>query len=147
MHELFRRFSQRVSGLAGSVGAFALAFLVIVVWAVSGPAFKFSDTWQLVINTGTTIVTFLMVFLIQNTQNRESQAVHAKLDELILKLDAADNKLMGAEHLSDEELETLQEHYKGLTGTVSQHVGSQFDRGEQVRPDGDVEPEAAGRSK
>ena len=128
MHEVFRKFAQQVSAMAGSVGAFTLAFLVIIIWGVSGPAFGFSDTWQLVINTGTTIVTFLMVFLIQNTQNRESQAVHAKLDELILKLEAADNHLMGAEHLSDEELSALQEHYKELADSATHHIESRAQR-------------------
>jgi hypothetical protein len=82
MNELFRKFAQRVSLLVGSAGAFALALLVIVAWAATGPLFGYSDTWQLVINTGTTIVTFLIVFLIQNTQNRDARAIHIKLDEL-----------------------------------------------------------------
>jgi low affinity Fe/Cu permease len=117
--EIFRRFAMAVSVLAGSVGAFTLAMLVILSWALMGPAFGFSDTWQLVINTGTTIVTFLMVFLIQNTQNRESRAVHAKLDELLLKLREADNHLIEAEEMSDEELEKLRARYLRLAGSVT----------------------------
>ena len=89
-----------------------LATLVIVVWAVSGPLFGYSDTWQLVINTGTTIVTFLMVFLIQHTQNRDSLAIQVKLDELIIKLHGAGNELAGAEDLCDEDLEALHETYR-----------------------------------
>jgi len=107
LNEVFRYMAQHMAHASGSAQAFLLAFLVVLVWAMTGPLFNFSDTWQLVINTSTTIVTFLMVFLIQNTQNRGSQAMHAKLDELIIKLQAADNKLVVAEDLSDEELEKL----------------------------------------
>jgi low affinity Fe/Cu permease len=107
MREVFRRFAHLVSMAAGSVTAFLLALTVIVIWAVTGPLFGFSDTWQLVINTGTTIVTFLMVFLIQNTQNRDSQALHAKLDDLLIAVKEADNALVEAENLSDEDLEQV----------------------------------------
>ena len=93
MQEMFRKFSNKVSDIAGSVYAFGVAGVVILCWAVTGPIFKFSDTWQLIINTGTTIVTFLMVFLIQNTQNRDNTALHAKLDELIVHTVGARNKL------------------------------------------------------
>ena len=89
-----------------------VAVLVIIVWGVSGPLFNYSDTWQLVINTGTTIVTFLMVFLIQHTQNRDSLAFQVKLDELIIKLHGAGNELAGAEDLCDEDLEALHETYR-----------------------------------
>ena len=105
MQELFRKFSNRISDIAGSLFAFGLALIVILAWAVTGPIFGFSDTWQLVVNTGTTIVTFLMVFLIQNTQNRDNSALHAKLDELIVHTVGARNKLAMAEDFSDAELE------------------------------------------
>jgi low affinity Fe/Cu permease len=94
------------------VPAFLIALTIVLVWAVTGPLFAFSDTWQLVINTGTTIVTFLMVFLIQNTQNRDSQALHAKLDELVIAMKGADNNLVEAEDLPDDQLESLKEHFQ-----------------------------------
>jgi low affinity Fe/Cu permease len=111
-NETFRTFAQYAAKASGSAMAFLAAFVIVMVWAVTGPLFAFSDTWQLVINTGTTIVTFLMVFLIQNTQNRDSQALHAKLDELIIKLESADNKLVVAEDLPDEELKDLMDKQK-----------------------------------
>jgi low affinity Fe/Cu permease len=111
MQEIFRRFATRASELTGTVWAFALATLVIVVWAITGPIFKFSDTWQLIINTGTTIVTFLMVFLIQNTQNRDNSALHAKLDEIILHTEGAHNQLAAAEEFTDEQLREIKEHF------------------------------------
>lgn len=114
MNELFRKFSQKASILVGSPWAFIAAVAVIIIWAVSGPFFGFSDTWQLVINTGTTIVTFLMVFLIQNTQNRDAVAIHLKLDELIRGLDGARNKLVDLEELPDEELERLKKEFQRL---------------------------------
>ena len=104
---VFNRFSNQVARITGRPISFALCLLVIVFWAVTGPIFHFSDTWQLVINTGTTIITFLMVFLIQNTQNRESEAIQAKLDELIRALEQADNRFIGIEHLTDEDLEAI----------------------------------------
>src|SRR5580704_966530 len=100
----FRRFAQWVSLVVGSSRAFVFALCAIAIWAVTGPIFRFSDTWQLVINTGTTVVTFLMVFLIQTTQNRDAHAIHLKLDELIRATRNAHNDLIGLEHLSDEEL-------------------------------------------
>jgi low affinity Fe/Cu permease len=114
LNELFRRFSSHASRLTGTASAFLLAFLVVFVWALTGPIFHFSDTWQLVINTGTTIVTFLMVFLIQNTQNRDSAAFHAKLDELVIALKGASNEVVSAEDLSDEDLRRLHDHYHAL---------------------------------
>jgi len=112
MRELFRKFAQITSQVVGSSWAFILAVAVIATWAVTGPMFHYSDTWQLVINTGTTIITFLMVFLIQNTQNRDARALHLKLDEVIRAMRNAHNEMISIEHLSDEELETLAEHYE-----------------------------------
>jgi low affinity Fe/Cu permease len=108
----FTSFAQKTSQLAGRPFTFVLATLTIIVWAATGPMFGYSDTWQLVINTGTTIVTFLMVFLIQHTQNRDSLAIQVKLDELIIKLHGAGNELAGAEDLCDEDLEALHETYR-----------------------------------
>jgi low affinity Fe/Cu permease len=109
---LFTMFAQKTAYLAGKPFAFLLATATIIVWAVTGPLFGYSDTWQLVINTGTTIVTFLMVFLIQNSQNRDSLAFQVKLDELIIKLHGAGNEIAGAEDLCDEDLEKLHETYR-----------------------------------
>jgi len=106
-NRVFADIASRTAKATGSPWAFVLCLTVVVVWAISGPLFKFSDTWQLVINTGTTIVTFLMVFLIQNTQNRDGLAIQAKLDELILTSDA-ENEFVGIEKLTDKELEALQ---------------------------------------
>jgi len=108
----FTVFAQKTAQLAGRPITFLLAVITIIVWAVTGPMFGYSDTWQLVINTGTTIVTFLMVFLIQNSQNRDSLAFQVKLDELIIKLRGAGNEIAGAEDLCDEDLEALHEAYK-----------------------------------
>ncbi|MES2987053.1 MAG: low affinity iron permease family protein [Pseudomonadota bacterium] len=104
MGKLFERFAQLVAGWAGRPPAFVLAFTVVIVWGITGPLFKVSDTWQLVINTGTTIVTFLMVFLIQNAQNRDAAAIQCKLDEVIRALDDGRNEFIGIEHLSEQEL-------------------------------------------
>src|SRR5687768_10986492 len=121
-HDFFRRFAHRTSTGVGSPWAFVLAFTTILLWAVTGPIFRFSDTWQLVINTGTTIVTFLMVFLIQNTQNRDAIAIHLKLDELIRALKGARNQLVDIEELSDEELEKLRCEFRRLSaGQLDKH--------------------------
>src|SRR5436190_20473391 len=114
VRDVFRVFARRSSVILGSAWAFVVAVLIIVVWGLTGPAFHFSDTWQLIINTGTTIVTFLMVFLIQNTQNRDAKAVHLKLDEIIRALNKARNELVDLEDLSDEELTKLEEQFKQL---------------------------------
>ncbi|HEY8490680.1 MAG TPA: low affinity iron permease family protein [Dehalococcoidia bacterium] len=114
MHDVFRRFAHRTSEVVGSPWAFMAAVAVIVVWSVLGPLEGFSDTWQLVINTGTTIVTFLMVFLIQNTQNRDARAVHLKLDELLRSLHDARTAMIDLEELPDEELERLQRQFQRL---------------------------------
>src|SRR3954463_15410800 len=105
----FHRLAAAVARATGSAWAFIAALFVIVMWAVMGPAYRYSDTWQLVINTGTTIVTFLMVFLIQNTQNRDTRAMQLKLDELIRAVKGARNKLVSLEEMTDEELDKLQE--------------------------------------
>jgi len=108
----FTRFAKWTSRVTGRPLAFMVAFMVILVWAVTGPLFGFSDTWQLVINTGTTIVTFLMVFLIQNTQNRDSEAIQIKLDELIRAVKGAHNALLDLEELEDEELDRIHHQYE-----------------------------------
>lgn len=114
MSDAFRVFARTCSNVLGSPWAFVIALLIIVVWAATGPTFHYSDTWQLIINTGTTIVTFLMVFLIQNTQNRDAKAVHLKLDELIRALGGARNKLVDLEKLSDDDLKTLEAEFEKL---------------------------------
>ena len=112
--QLFGEIANVTSRAAGRAPTFAAAVAVVLIWAVTGPLFGFSDTWQLVINTGTTIVTFLMVFLIQNTQNRDSRALHLKLDELILSIHGARNKLIDLENCSDEELDRVQREFEVL---------------------------------
>jgi low affinity Fe/Cu permease len=112
--DAFRIFARNSSMVLGSAWAFVLAVLIIVVWGLTGPTFHFSDTWQLIINTGTTIVTFLMVFLIQNTQNRDSKALHLKLDEVIRALKGARNQLVDLEKLSDEDLNKLEKQFESL---------------------------------
>lgn len=113
MKEIFRKISSTISNIAGTAYAFLGAVTVIAVWSLTGPIFNFSDTWQLVINTGTTIVTFLMVFLIQNTQNRDAKAVHLKLDELIRATKARD-AFVDLEDLSDEELSELDKEFRSI---------------------------------
>jgi low affinity Fe/Cu permease len=112
--DTFRIFARRSAIALGTAWAFAGAVIVILVWVLTGPAFHFSDTWQLVINTATTIVTFLMVFLIQNTQNRDAKAVHLKLDEVIRALKGARNQLVDLENLSDEDLKKLEKQFQHL---------------------------------
>ncbi len=112
--QLLERFSLRATKATGSSPAFMLALSVIVVWAATGPLFHFSDTWQLVINTGTTIVTFLMVFLIQRTQNKDALAIHLKLNEIVAALEGASNRLIDVEDLTEEEIKTLHQHYQRL---------------------------------
>ena len=108
----FGRFARQVSLFCGRPAIFFLAAAVVTIWVITGPIFNFSDTWQLVINTGTTIITFLMVFLIQNTQNRDSVAIQVKLAELIMAVKGAENRLAAVEELSEEELKELQEGYR-----------------------------------
>ena len=114
MRELFRKFAQITSQVVGSSWSFILAVLIILIWGATGPMFHYSDTWQLVINTGTTIITFLMVFLIQNTQNRDAKAIHLKLDELIKGVSGARTSLVNLEQLSDADLERLQKEFERL---------------------------------
>src|SRR5690349_1946255 len=121
MIDWFEGAASRVATAAGRPKAFLLATLVIVVWAVSGPLFHWSDTWQLVINTGTTIVTFLMVFLIQNAQNRDGAAIQAKLDELIRAVGHARNEFIGIEHLSEAELVALIKALEAVAGDEQAH--------------------------
>jgi len=126
--DAFRVFARHSAIALGSAWAFAGAVLVILVWILTGPMFHFSDTWQLVINTATTIVTFLMVFLIQNTQNRDAKAAHLKLDELIRALKDARNELVDLENLSDEELKKLEKQFQRMRkraendGSPSRHA-------------------------
>ena len=110
----FEAFSGTVTRWTGSTGAFGMALAVIVVWAILGPVFRFSNTWQLVINTGTTIVTFLMVFLIQRAQNKDSLAVHLKLNELVAAMEGASNRIVDVEALSEADLRTLARYYAEL---------------------------------
>ncbi len=112
--EIFRKIASRTAHAVGSPWSFTIALTIVVLWGLSGSIFHFSDTWQLVINTGTTIVTFLMVFLIQNTQNRDSHAIHLKLDELILANKHARNRMMALEELTEEELNELQREFDRL---------------------------------
>jgi low affinity Fe/Cu permease len=114
IRDAFGVFARKTSAVLGSAWAFVCALLIIAVWALTGPTFHYSDTWQLIINTGTTIVTFLMVFLIQNTQNRDAKAVHLKLDELIRALGPARNKLVDLEKLSDDDLKKLESEFEKL---------------------------------
>jgi low affinity Fe/Cu permease len=114
----FSSAARWASKILGSGWAFAIACAVVVVWAVTGPLFGYSDAWQLVINTGTTIVTFLMVFLIQNTQNRDSRAIHLKLDELIRSIHAASNKLIELENCTDQEFDEVQRDFRNLKGRL-----------------------------
>ncbi|HWX16444.1 MAG TPA: low affinity iron permease family protein [Chthoniobacterales bacterium] len=116
--DAFRVFARRSSIILGSAWAFAGAVLVILIWILTGPTFHFSDTWQLIINTATTIITFLMVFLIQNTQNRDAKAVHLKLDEIIRALKGARNELPDLKELSDEDLKTLEKQFQRIRKTT-----------------------------
>ena len=121
--DAFRLFAQRSAIMLGSAWAFSGAVLVILVWLITGPTFHFSDTWQLIINTATTIITFLMVFLIQNTQSRDAKAMQLKLDELIRALKGARNQLVDVENLSDDDLKKLEEQFRRLR-EKSNHNGT-----------------------
>lgn len=114
MNEIFRKTSAKVAAIAGRASTFLIAVSTIILWLISGPIFNYSDTWQLAINTTTTIITFLMVFLIQNTQNRDSKAMHLKLDELIKVTKAASNTLIEIEEGTDEEMDNLEDKFKKI---------------------------------
>ena len=114
LSQILERFSLKATKATGTSMSFILALSVIIIWGFTGPLFHFSDTWQLVINTGTTIVTFLMVFLIQRAQNKAAQAIHIKLNEIVAGLEGASNRLIDVEDLTEEELETLHKHYQKL---------------------------------
>jgi low affinity Fe/Cu permease len=124
MDRFFTQFAQSGAMMAGRPQAFILALAIILVWGLSGPVFGWSDTWQLVINTGTTIVTFLMVFLIQNAQNRDASAIQAKLDELIRALEPARNEFIGIEHLTETELEKIRKLLEDTYGEGSLRHGA-----------------------
>jgi low affinity Fe/Cu permease len=122
IRDIFRHFARKSSAVLGTAWAFIGALIIIAVWGLTGPVFRFSDTWQLIINTGTTIVTFLMVFLIQNTQNRDAKAMHLKLDELIRAIKGARNRLVDLEKLSDEELKQLEDQFTRLRNKASERA-------------------------
>jgi low affinity Fe/Cu permease len=122
VRDFFRRFAHQVSLAVGSAWAFSLAVAAVLLWAVTGPLFGYSDTWQLTINTGTTVITFLVVFVIQNTQNRDARAVHLKLDELIRASKGARNRLVELEELSDEELDGLHREFHELRAHFAQRA-------------------------
>ena len=131
MLDWFNSVARKTAGYVGSPWAFVLAISVILVWGVSGPIFHYSDTWQLVINTGTTIVTFLMVFLIQNTQTRDARAIHLKLDEIIRSIEGARNELIDLEEVTDEELDALQKQFPEIHtsgGTSAKQILTAIDR-------------------
>ncbi|MCC2630414.1 MAG: putative small integral rane protein [Candidatus Paceibacter sp.] len=126
MNELFRKIAHKASEIVGSANIFMFALILIIIWAMSGHYYNYSDTWQLVINTGTTILTFLMVILIQNTQNREARATQLKLDELIWGIKSARNKLIDLEDMSDEEIEKMQKEFEHIREkiTARKHTNS-----------------------
>jgi low affinity Fe/Cu permease len=121
MREYFRKFAHDAAWAMGTSWAFFIACVVVIVWSITGPAFGYSDTWQLVINTGTTIVTFLMVFLIQATQNRDSKAIHLKLDELLRAIGKARTGLVGLENMSEEELNRLEQEFSAIKARQARH--------------------------
>lgn len=122
LSQILERFSRKTTEATGTSTAFIIALLVIIVWIVTGPLFKFSDTWQLVINTGTTIVTFLMVFLIQRSQNKDALAIHLKLNEIVAALEGASNRLIDVEDLSEEEIKILHKHYQRLVAMAKKDI-------------------------
>ncbi|MBO9595999.1 MAG: low affinity iron permease family protein [Niabella sp.] len=121
----FERLAARITYWAGSFVAFGAAFALVLIWLVLGPVFNYSDTWQLVINTGTTIITFLMVFLIQKTQNKDSRAIQLKLDELIAASKEASNRMVDIEDLTEDELEVLHRYYQRLSGKIDDRKNRQ----------------------
>ena len=141
MRETFRTFAARVSEWVGGPMAFVVGLALIVAWAITGPIFGFSDTWQLVVNTATTIVTFLMVFLIQNTQNRDARAIHLKLDELLRAVKGARTAMVALETSTDEELAELQEEFERLHHRLLAH-----DQRGRVTPVPETPPDSAPRA-
>jgi len=138
MNDHFMAAAKATSRILGTPRAFAAAVLIVLVWGLSGPAFGFSDTWQLVINTGTTIVTFLMVFLIQNTQNRDALAMHLKLDELIQTMDGARLRLIGLEESTDRELNELQDEFHHVQ--VEEEVSGEISGTKDAKRSGSAGP-------
>src|SRR2546421_10005466 len=126
--EILERFSLKATKATGTSTAFILALSVILIWIATGPLFHFSDTWQLVINTGTTIVTFLMVFLIQRTQNKDALAIHMKLNEIVAALEGASNRLIDVEDLTEAEIKTLHKHYQSLVAMAKEDLELTIDR-------------------
>jgi len=122
---IFERFAIGVTKATGSTAAFIIAFIVVIVWAVSGPFFHYSENWQLIINTGTTIITFLMVFLIQKGQNKDSLAIQLKLNELVAAHEFASNRLVNVENLSEDELKVIQKYYAGLSNLTKKEESLQ----------------------
>jgi low affinity Fe/Cu permease len=147
MEEFFRKFAAKSSEVVGSSWAFLCAVLIIIVWGLSGPVFGFSDTWQLVINTGTTIITFLMVFLIQNTQNRDAKGIHLKLDELIKATKGARNHMMDLDKLSDAQLKELEEEYKRICATEDTSSGNGSSAGRKAVKEELEDRESSGKKK
>ena len=136
LHDTFRTFAAHISIVAGSPWAFSAALAIVIIWACLGPYYHYSDTWQLVINTGTTIITFLMVFLIQNMQNRDAKAIHLKLDELLRAIKGARTELVNLEDLSDEDLDELQKEFAVLRKRYAQ-------RGLERRQQRDRDPQSS----
>ncbi|WP_326493125.1 low affinity iron permease family protein [Novosphingobium sp. SL115] len=132
MDKLFTAIANRVSAASGKAGTFIIALTIIIAWGISGPVFKWSDTWQLVINTGTTIITFLMVFLIQNSQNRDAAAMQAKLDELLRAVDKARVGFVGIEHLTDDQISKLRDALEDEVGCRSDKQASAHETVERL---------------
>jgi len=147
LNRWFRRFSVCAAASVGNKWAFIIALVVIIIWGITGPFFHFSDTWQLIINTGTTIVTFLMVFLIQNTQNRDAKAIHLKLDELIRAVKGARTRLVNLEDLSDTELESLHKEFTGVQQRAEHRVNHVHDSAQQAGKHADAASTAAERAE
>lgn len=141
---VFTRFAKASARMAGRPTAFLLGSAIIVLWALSGPLFGFSDTWQLVINTGTTVITFLMVFLIQNTQNRDSEAVHVKLDELIRAIKGAQNSLLDLEELEEKDLDQIRARYEALAKQAREKLAASR-RHADLQDDAEQRPEGEPR--
>ena len=138
LNEIFRKFSVKAAGALGSPYLFVINLVLIAIWLAAGPVFHYSDTWQLLVNTATTVITYLAVFLIQNTQNRDAKAVHIKLDELISSVAGARNRLVDLEDLSDEELADLQDQFRRLQRRARE------DREEDLRAiHGDIDDDLA----